>query len=159
MGRAISVWTDFKRFNDTHFKSLSTGTIMGNLGPTDTSFYAELSCYDQENFRYTGTPWLFQSLPVVLSDLSGNLRLGITQRRTDFVHSPSSIVGRKIASTFIYRRRDIFQDRNYERNTKAGCVCQAVKINYDILLMVIIAVVIIILIIIFTWLASGRTGR
>ena len=85
----VSVWTDFKRFNDTHFRSLSTGTIIGNLGREDTSFYAELSCHEQGNFRYTGSPWLFQSLPVVLSDLLGNLRLGITNRRTHFFHSPS----------------------------------------------------------------------
>ena len=74
---------------------------MGNLGQMDTSIYAELSCHEQGNFRYTGTPCLFQSLPVVLSDLLGSLRHGITHRRTDFAHSRSSIVGPKIAATFI----------------------------------------------------------
>ena len=30
MDGAISVWTDFKRLNDTHFRSLSTEEIIGS---------------------------------------------------------------------------------------------------------------------------------
>ena len=136
--------------------------IIGNLGKSDTSLYNELICQEERNFRYTGTPWVFQSLPVVVSDLMGNLRLGITHPLTNYIHKLSTNIcynhNRLVTHICLFHSVN-FQIRNYQRNTKAGCVCQAAKIKNIILRIVQIDVVIFMLIIIFTWLAICRTKK
>ena len=80
MGKSIKIWTDFMRYNDTYFRSGSTGSIIGGSRRRQPSMFEEMNCLDLDYYqtasRYASISWPFESYPVVLSDLMGNLRLG-----------------------------------------------------------------------------------
>ena len=76
-GTTMSIWTDYNRINNTHFKSKSLNTIIGKYeDPSLNSKRFHQKCKQSWNRRWWGPSSIFQAYPVVLSDLKGKLRRG-----------------------------------------------------------------------------------
>ena len=76
-GTTMTIWTDYHRINDTHFKSKSLNSIIGKYeNPSLNLERYQQKCKQSWNRRWWGSSSIFQSYQVVLSDLKGKLRRG-----------------------------------------------------------------------------------
>ena len=76
-GTTMTIWTDYHRINDTHFKSKSLNSIIGKYENRTLNLARfHQNCKQSWNRRWWGPSSIFQSYPVVLSDLKGKLRRG-----------------------------------------------------------------------------------
>ena len=92
-GTTMTIWTDYHRINDTHFKSKSLNSIIGKY--EDPSLNLERyrqKCKQSWNRRWWGPSSIFQSYPVVLSDLKGKLRRGHNFRTLRSRKSSASVI-------------------------------------------------------------------
>ena len=133
-GTTMSIWTDYHRINNTHFKSKSLNTIIGMY--EDRSLNSERfhqKCKQSWNRRWWGPSSIFQAYLVVLSDLRGKLRRGYnlclqTLGPKNFSVSAIRMVLNQFVSPI----------RNYEHHMAAGCICQRERINPFVLLILVL---------------------
>ena len=77
LNTSTTIWTDYKRINDTHFESQSLKSVVGKVIAPEKNFERfQKMCKQSWTQRWWGSASMFQSYHLVLSDLKGRLRYG-----------------------------------------------------------------------------------